>query len=85
MRTRLIDQRYVAKISERTVEVLVQRLLRGFDLSPEIALTEHPAEVRLRIAKPAMNCLVGYFRFLVTASRLTYTRTNQIRAPRPIT
>lgn len=79
-----IVQQYVAKISERTVEVLVQRLLRGFDLPPEIALTEPPAEVRLRIAKPAMNCLVGYFRFLVTESRLTDTRTNQIHGPRPM-
>jgi len=64
MRTPPIIQRYVAKISERTVEVLVQRLLRGFDLSPEIALTVHAAEVRLRIAKPAMNRLVETLPFL---------------------
>src|ERR1039458_7717216 len=49
---------------EPAVEILIESLLGRIEISSQVALTEHPVEVCLRIAQPAVDCFVQILSFL---------------------
>lgn len=49
---------------EPAVEILIKSLLGRIEVSPQVALTEHPVQVGLGIAQPAVDGFVQVFSFL---------------------